>query len=96
MALLFHLSLALSPFGVRQNISFMPYRIFFSYLPLTSFQHLTDSCDLQCEREWFHLECVGLTEVPGRTAKWYCPDCRKKLAKGLAGPDGIVRAGGRR
>ena len=36
---------------------------------------------LQCEREWFHLECVGLQEPPGRRAKWYCPDCKTKLGK---------------
>ncbi|RJE19769.1 PHD finger domain protein [Aspergillus sclerotialis] len=46
-----------------------------------------------CDREWFHLDCVGLSEVPSRTAKWYCPDCRVKFNKGT---DGIVRAGSRR
>ena len=35
----------------------------------------------QCEKEWFHLECVGLEEPPGRRAKWYCPDCKAKLGK---------------
>lgn len=49
--------------------------------------------NLQCDREWFHLNCVGLSEVPGRTAKWYCPDCRVKFNKG---GDGIVRVGSRR
>lgn len=38
-----------------------------------------------CEKEWFHLECVGLTEIPPRTTKWYCPDCRKKLNIGQKG-----------
>ncbi|OXV08573.1 hypothetical protein Egran_03664 [Elaphomyces granulatus] len=46
-----------------------------------------------CDKEWFHLECVGLSDVPSRTAKWYCPDCRVKLNKG---PDGIVKVGSRR
>ena len=32
---------------------------------------------LQCEREWFHFGCVGLTEHPPRRTKWYCPDCRE-------------------
>ncbi|OJD26298.1 hypothetical protein ACJ73_02327 [Blastomyces percursus] len=50
--------------------------------------------DNDCDKEWFHLDCVGLTEVPSRTAKWYCPECRKKLGKALT--DGIVRTGGRR
>lgn len=35
----------------------------------------------QCEKEWFHLECVGLLEPPGRRAKWYCPECRVKFGK---------------
>ncbi|SLM41261.1 Zinc finger, RING/FYVE/PHD-type [Lasallia pustulata] len=34
-----------------------------------------------CEKEWFHLECVGLLEPPGRRTKWYCPDCRLKFGK---------------
>ncbi|KAK3302041.1 uncharacterized protein B0T15DRAFT_404147 [Chaetomium strumarium] len=38
-----------------------------------------------CEREWFHLECVGLLEIPARTTKWYCPDCRKLLNIGEKG-----------
>ncbi|THC96098.1 hypothetical protein EYZ11_004420 [Aspergillus tanneri] len=51
-------------------------------------------CENQdCDREWFHLDCVGLSEVPSRTAKWYCPDCRVKLNKGT---DGIVRNNPRR
>ena len=36
---------------------------------------------LQCEKEWFHLDCVGLQEPPGRRVKWYCPDCKTKLGK---------------
>jgi hypothetical protein len=32
-------------------------------------------CDSEsCEREWFHLGCVGLTKPPG--GKWFCEDCR--------------------
>lgn len=37
------------------------------------------SCDNQCEKEWFHLECVGLKEIPPRRQKWYCPECRIAL-----------------
>ncbi|CEI38759.1 unnamed protein product [Fusarium venenatum] len=39
----------------------------------------------ECKQEWFHLECVGLTEVPARTTKWYCPECRVKLNIGERG-----------
>jgi hypothetical protein len=39
----------------------------------------------KCEKEWFHLECVGLNEIPPRTTKWYCPDCRVTLGIGEKG-----------
>ncbi|KAI0128850.1 PHD-finger domain-containing protein [Xylariales sp. AK1849] len=38
-----------------------------------------------CKQEWFHLECVGLAEIPPRTTKWYCPDCRVLLNIGGRG-----------
>ncbi|KAL2134805.1 hypothetical protein VTI74DRAFT_10789 [Chaetomium olivicolor] len=38
-----------------------------------------------CKQEWFHLECVGLSDIPARTTKWYCPDCRKILNIGEKG-----------
>ncbi|KAL2181768.1 uncharacterized protein P884DRAFT_266177 [Thermothelomyces heterothallicus CBS 202.75] len=38
-----------------------------------------------CKLEWFHLECVGLSDIPARTTKWYCPDCRKLLNIGEKG-----------
>lgn len=38
-----------------------------------------------CKGEWFHLECVGLADIPARTTKWYCPDCRKLLNIGEKG-----------
>ncbi|KAJ5174525.1 uncharacterized protein N7482_000402 [Penicillium canariense] len=51
-------------------------------------------CENQdCEYVWFHLDCVGLSDVPSRTAKWYCPECRVKFDKGT---DGIVKGGSRR
>ncbi|KAF5010072.1 hypothetical protein FDECE_3751, partial [Fusarium decemcellulare] len=38
-----------------------------------------------CKQEWFHLECVGLKEIPARTTKWYCPECRVLLKIGERG-----------
>lgn len=33
------------------------------------------ACDNDdCEIEWFHCRCVGLTVPP--KGKWYCPQCR--------------------
>ena len=34
------------------------------------------ACDNpNCKYEWFHYDCVGLTEPP--SGVWFCPDCRK-------------------
>lgn len=35
-------------------------------------------CDNEdCKIEWFHYDCVGLTEPPDPKSLWFCPDCRK-------------------
>jgi hypothetical protein len=32
-------------------------------------------CDgTECEKEWFHLPCVGLSAIP--KGRWFCDDCR--------------------
>lgn len=38
-----------------------------------------------CKEEWFHLACVGLSDIPPRTTKWYCPECRIALNIGGRG-----------
>lgn len=38
-----------------------------------------------CKQEWFHLQCVGLSAIPARTTKWYCPECRVLLNIGGQG-----------
>ncbi|KAJ1309504.1 hypothetical protein OPQ81_006279 [Rhizoctonia solani] len=36
------------------------------------------ACDGEgCEREWFHLPCVGLKVAPEGSESWFCPDCAK-------------------
>ncbi|KRW99767.1 Zinc finger, FYVE/PHD-type [Pseudocohnilembus persalinus] len=32
-----------------------------------------------CEKEWFHYDCVGLSEPP--VGKWYCKECASKQQK---------------
>ncbi|KAJ2906838.1 uncharacterized protein MKZ38_010336 [Zalerion maritima] len=44
-----------------------------------------ENIDQSCRGEWFHLQCVDLTDIPPRTTKWYCPDCRKALNIGEKG-----------
>uniref|UniRef100_A0A0R3QK12 PHD domain-containing protein n=1 Tax=Brugia timori TaxID=42155 RepID=A0A0R3QK12_9BILA len=37
-------------------------------------------CDnKQCPIEWFHFQCVGLTEAP--KGKWYCERCSEQRKK---------------
>lgn len=37
-------------------------------------------CDnANCRYEWFHYDCVGLTEPP--VGAWFCPDCSKDMKK---------------
>lgn len=37
-------------------------------------------CDgKNCPYEWFHFECVGLTEAP--RGSWLCDDCKREVAK---------------
>ncbi|SPO00517.1 uncharacterized protein DNG_03265 [Cephalotrichum gorgonifer] len=43
-----------------------------------------DNAD-NCKAEWFHIECVGLSDIPARTTKWYCPECRVLLNIGEKG-----------
>ncbi|THG99853.1 hypothetical protein EW145_g7188 [Phellinidium pouzarii] len=46
-----------------------------------------------CEREWFHLVCIGLSEAP--KGLWYCDDCVAKRKKQNA-RNGKKRTGGGR
>ncbi|KAK4698237.1 hypothetical protein P7C70_g8046, partial [Phenoliferia sp. Uapishka_3] len=37
-------------------------------------------CDgSDCDREWFHLSCVGLSAIP--KGRWFCDDCRRQNEK---------------
>lgn len=49
----------------------------------------------QCPREWFHLGCTDLREMPGEDEKWYCRDCRPIFAA-REGKRGRGRGGGNR
>ncbi|KAI1634205.1 hypothetical protein F4809DRAFT_540923 [Biscogniauxia mediterranea] len=41
------------------------------------------ACDADdCEREWFHLDCVGLKAAPPSNMKWYCDNCKDRLKTG--------------
>ncbi|EOD46671.1 Zinc finger PHD-type protein [Neofusicoccum parvum] len=46
-----------------------------------SYGHMIACDNYNCEKEWFHLGCVGMTasETPKRREQWYCPPCRVVL-----------------
>ncbi|KAF9469605.1 hypothetical protein BDZ94DRAFT_1206243 [Collybia nuda] len=50
--------------------------------------------DAQCEREWFHLACIGLTVPPD--GRWFCETCRNKRNAKRAGRGGKRRTAGSR
>lgn len=35
-----------------------------------------------CKYEWFHFECVGITEDPDPDISWYCPECSVQMNEG--------------
>jgi len=52
------------------------------------------ACDNEaCPREWFHLQCVGLTKAPAGKAKWYCEECKDELGIPGSGGSGAGGAG---
>ncbi|KAH6656793.1 hypothetical protein BKA67DRAFT_655102 [Truncatella angustata] len=41
------------------------------------------ACDADdCEKEWFHLGCVGLRSAPSSSTKWYCDNCKIRMKNG--------------
>uniref|UniRef100_A0A915HR13 PHD-type domain-containing protein n=1 Tax=Romanomermis culicivorax TaxID=13658 RepID=A0A915HR13_ROMCU len=41
-----------------------------------SFGNMVACDDKDCPFEWFHYECVGITQPP--KGKWFCPHCTKR------------------
>ncbi|KAH7021180.1 uncharacterized protein B0I36DRAFT_367616 [Microdochium trichocladiopsis] len=41
------------------------------------------ACDAEnCEKEWFHLGCVGLKAAPSQNTTWYCDNCKDRQKHG--------------
>ncbi|KDR85521.1 hypothetical protein GALMADRAFT_54043 [Galerina marginata CBS 339.88] len=50
--------------------------------------------DEQCEREWFHLTCIGLETPPD--GRWFCDACKSKKTAKRSVRGGKRRTGGNR
>lgn len=55
----------------------------YCYCQMRSYGEMVACDNDKCPREWFHLGCVGLKNVPGEDEEWYCKECKVKM--GIAG-----------
>lgn len=53
----------------------------FCFCQQVSFGNMVCCDGPNCKYEWFHFDCVGLSQSPGENQNWYCPDCKKKYKK---------------
>lgn len=51
----------------------------YCYCNQVSFGEMIGCDNPDCDIEWFHYACVGLTAPPA--GKWFCPDCTARAAK---------------
>ncbi|KDN38449.1 hypothetical protein K437DRAFT_259398 [Tilletiaria anomala UBC 951] len=74
---------------------FVPEERRYCYCNQFSFGEMIGCDDDDCEREWFHIDCVGLEKPPSGT--WYCEECsqrrQRKAKKGKNGTGGSGRSG---
>ncbi|KAJ7651549.1 hypothetical protein DFH06DRAFT_1331507 [Mycena polygramma] len=58
-----------------------------------SFGQMIACDDTNCQWEWFHIACIGLTTPPD--GRWFCDACRTKRNAKRAGRGGRRKASGR-
>lgn len=51
----------------------------YCYCQKGSFGEMVGCDGTECEREWFHLGCIGLSALP--KGQWFCEECRAKLRR---------------
>lgn len=51
----------------------------YCYCDQVSFGEMVGCDGEQCQREWFHLPCIGFKNPP--KGKWYCDDCQLKMKR---------------
>lgn len=71
----------MSELGALGDMPIDPNEPRYCYCNQVSFGVMVACDNANCEREWFHLSCVGLQEPPSSKAKWYCRDCTEKMGK---------------
>ncbi|GAQ86797.1 PHD zinc finger superfamily protein [Klebsormidium nitens] len=67
------------PPPVEINLEIDPNEPTYCYCQQVSFGEMVGCDNKDCEIQWFHFDCVGLTTKP--RGKWYCPDCITKVKR---------------
>lgn len=60
----------------RQTDDHMEDEPLYCYCQQVSYGEMVGCDGEHCEREWFHLPCIGLKELP--RGEWYCDDCKSQ------------------
>eukprot|EP00741_Cyanophora_paradoxa_P005342 tig00000880_g5181.t1 len=55
----------------------------YCYCRQVSFGEMVACDNSDCQIEWFHFQCVGLTQTP--KGKWYCKECSAAMRRGRIG-----------
>ncbi|KAF9452802.1 hypothetical protein P691DRAFT_146595 [Macrolepiota fuliginosa MF-IS2] len=61
----------------HQDVYVDPNEPTWCYCNRVSFGEMIGCDDPECKYEWFHLECVGLKEVP-EDEEWHCRECTQR------------------
>jgi len=64
-----------------QELSIDPNEPRYCYCNQVSYGEMIACDNPDCNREWFHLGCAGLTAPPKGRGKWYCRDCEEEATK---------------
>lgn len=65
--------------GVKRKHSVPGSEPTYCYCERASFGEMVGCDGPNCEREWFHLGCIGLSALP--KGQWFCAECRVKMRR---------------
>jgi hypothetical protein len=67
--------------ALQQEIPVDPNEPTYCFCNRVSFGEMVGCDNEDCEIEWFHYDCVGLTEKPPEGTQWFCPQCTAIMAQ---------------
>ncbi|KAF8522151.1 hypothetical protein BU17DRAFT_44769 [Hysterangium stoloniferum] len=75
------LEAAVTSVDAPQELSIDPDEPRYCYCNQVSYGEMIACDNPDCNREWFHLGCAGLTAPPKGRVKWFCRDCEEETTK---------------